>query len=246
MKNSTLLHIPHASTWIPDEYLPLFTLSRGRLKDELLHMTDRYTDELFPGCYPSVKAPVSRLVCDMERFRLDEEEEMARIGMGVCYTRGCRLQQLKQISAGHRTEILRRYYDPHHEALTETVRRTLETCGRCLLVDCHSFASRPLPYEPIQHRERPEICLGTDPFHTPEALVRRAEALFTGMDFSVSVNTPYAGALVPMACYRRELRLQALMIEVNRNMYMNEETGEKTSGFERIRQVLARVVESLV
>ena len=53
-------------------------------------MTDSYTDELFP--VSSVEAgrvvfPVSRLVCDVERFSSDDDEPMAGRGMGVIYTR---------------------------------------------------------------------------------------------------------------------------------------------------------------
>ena len=70
MKNDSpiLLHVPHASIHIPPE-----ELSRFRpvdLADEQLKMTDRYCDELFSG-YDSVVFPVSRLVCDPERFRDD-------------------------------------------------------------------------------------------------------------------------------------------------------------------------------
>ena len=44
---SIVLHIPHASKHIPDEYLKYFTLSKKDLEIELLKMTDHFTDELF-------------------------------------------------------------------------------------------------------------------------------------------------------------------------------------------------------
>jgi N-formylglutamate deformylase len=62
-----------------------------RLNAELSPMTDVYTDELFP--WTSVEAarpvfPVSRLVCDVERFPQDENELMADRGMGTIYKVG--------------------------------------------------------------------------------------------------------------------------------------------------------------
>lgn len=39
------------------------------------------------------------------------------------------------------------------------------------MVDCHSFASTLLPYEPGQARDRADICMGTDRFHTPPELL---------------------------------------------------------------------------
>ena len=43
--DSTVFHIPHASTCIPPEYLSDFY--ENVLTENLLRMTDRYTDELF-------------------------------------------------------------------------------------------------------------------------------------------------------------------------------------------------------
>ena len=237
-----VLHIPHASVVLPAEYRPLFTLPEASLRRELLRMTDRYTDELFRADCPRIVAPVSRLVCDMERFRSDAEEPMAERGMGVCYTRGSEGQPLKSVTDAHRAEILRRYYDPHHAALSRTVRETLAAEGRCLLIDCHSFASSPLPYEPRQEPRRPDICLGTDPFHTPDALVRRFRDYFVSLGYTVDLNTPYDGVLVPMDCYHREPRLSAVMIEVNRRLYMDEATGDRLPSFPALRRQLAELL----
>jgi N-formylglutamate amidohydrolase len=53
-------------------------------------MTDAYTDELFQSDLlgaSTVHYPVSRIVVDPERFESDAEESMARVGMGVIYTK---------------------------------------------------------------------------------------------------------------------------------------------------------------
>ena len=79
-----IIHIPHASTFIPPEYRDAF--DSEKLTHELAVMTDWYTDELFSSDAPRVVFPVSRLVCDPERFRADAEEVMSTIGMGAVYT----------------------------------------------------------------------------------------------------------------------------------------------------------------
>ena len=84
-----VFHIPHASKVIPTDLRRSILLSDAELEIELNKMTDAFTDELF--AVDSLKAytvvfPVSRMVLDPERFLDDDQEVMARRGMGVVYT----------------------------------------------------------------------------------------------------------------------------------------------------------------
>ena len=74
MKN-ILIHIPHSSYAIPNEYKELFYLRDNELFQEQLKMSDSYTDELFDvkGIQKLI-FPISRLVCDVERFRNETDE----------------------------------------------------------------------------------------------------------------------------------------------------------------------------
>ena len=236
-----LLHVPHASTFIPPEELPRFCPID--LADELLKMTDRYCDELFTG-YKKVVFPVSRLVCDPERFRDDAEESMSRIGMGAVYTRTSSGELLRKVTEGEREKLLRRYYDPHHARLTEAVEEKLRTYGRCLIVDGHSFHPVPLPYEPDQEPSRPDFCIGTDPYHTPEQLATFALGFLRREGFTVSLNRPYAGSLVPLKYYRQDHRVSSLMIEVNRRLYMNPD-GKRGKAFIAVLRVVSHLMEHL-
>jgi N-formylglutamate deformylase len=109
-----VIHVPHSSTVIPADVREQFVLSDAELGDELLHMTDWYVDELF--ALPAAEAvtvayPVSRLVCDPERFENDEKEPMAARGMGVIYTATHELKQLRrQLQPAERERLLERYY----------------------------------------------------------------------------------------------------------------------------------------
>ena len=124
--------------------------------------------------------PVSRLVVDPERFSEDSQEPMNQVGMGVTYTRGSLRQPLReQLTQGKRQELLERYYIPHHQKLTEAVEESLLANNHCLIIDGHSFPALPLPYELNQTAFRPDFCLGTDDFHTPEELVTKFVKEFT-------------------------------------------------------------------
>lgn len=115
-----------------------------------------------------------------------------------------------------------------------------------MVLDMHSFPSAPLPYELDQDPNRPDICIGTDSFHTPDAIRDTAREAFEREGLSVAVNRPFSGALVPMSVYHTDNRVLALMVEVNRRLYMNEEAGTKSAEFESMRSTLGRAFSAIV
>lgn len=240
-----VLHAPHASLYIPDEIKSQLLLSERDVEAELLAITDMYVDELFdvPGA-TMITSPVSRLVVDMERFRSDEDEVMAGVGMGAVYERTSDGRELRDITPADRTALLERYYDPYHREFGSAVAACLDQEKRCLIIDCHSFPSRPLPYELDQDSDRPEICLGTCDFHTPDWL-RDFVRDWMAQHFSVAMNRPFAGTFVPSRYYRRDQRVSSIMVEVNRGLYMNEDNGNKNEGFSRIKELMQEFIRGI-
>lgn len=244
---SLVFHIPHASKVIPKEYLKYFVLSPKELNEEILKMTDHYTDQLFEFDAITQKTltfPVSRLLVDPERFISDSEEVMSKVGMGCIYERTHDGEALKNASK-IRDGLINRYYQPHHESFTNMVDECLKLNSKCLIVDCHSFPKNPLPYELNQDPERAEICIGTDSFHTPRELIEGFVSAFSDNGFSVSVDKPFSGAIVPMKFYQTEKRVQSIMIEIRRDLYMNEATGQKIENFYRVKKITAEVIEQI-
>lgn len=84
MHQKLILHIPHSSTKIP--IMEDYVVSYKTLDDEMLKLTDWYTDDLFYSSEDEmVVAEFSRIFCDPERFADDSMEIMAQYGMGVLY-----------------------------------------------------------------------------------------------------------------------------------------------------------------
>jgi N-formylglutamate deformylase len=230
-----VLHIPHSSTVIPTENRGALILKDKALDDQILRMTDHYTAELFdlPGTgITQVVYPVSRLVADPERFLDDALEPMAAKGMGVIYENTADLESLRpKPTAEERVALLDHYYRPHHERFIEAVDNALSKSAQCLVIDCHSFPERPLPFEDDQNHDRPDICIGTDEFHTTEFLAREAGRVFENAGFSLAFNRPFAGSIVPIKHYRKTPEVKSIMIEINRKLYMDEATGERLPVF---------------
>jgi N-formylglutamate amidohydrolase len=245
-----IFHIPHAQAYVPDRERAGIPLNDGDLRTELARVTDWYTDELFAAAAKPeddvVIYPVSRLVVDPERFENDAEEPMAALGVGVIYVRTSTGNQLRDpLTPDERERLLETYYRPHHRRLEAAVATELEQYGRSLIIDCHSFPSVPLIYDRNQVQPRPDFCIGTDSYHTPEKLTEVACQACEALGYSVEVNAPYAGSMVPSVHYRRDRRVASIMIEVNRRLYMDEKTTEKAVGFERTLQHNVQLVEAL-
>ncbi len=247
-----VLHIPHDSTVVPAQVRRKLLLNDSALAIELQHMTDHLTHSLFAepqGEAAVVRAPVSRLVVDVERFVDDEAEPMAARGMGAIYNVTSHLAPLRrQLTLAERQEMLSLWYYPHHEKLEAAVALKLERYGRCLLIDGHSFPARALPYESgDQDIERPDICIGTDSFHTPKALEQTFVDAFGRGGWLVRINAPFAGALVPASRYRTDPRVESVMVEVNRDLYLDPHSCKPNKDFDRIAsEIKSCCVEALL
>lgn len=161
----------------------------------------------------------------MERFCSDEQEIMSKVGMGVIYTKTSTQNALRRkISQKERKALLKSYYFTHHKAFYEAVKKILDKYGKCLIIDCHSFSSFVQDYELTKDAYRSQICLGTNDFHTPKALFDFAKSAFEKAGFEVAINTPFTGAITPIKFYKKDSRVSSLMIEVCRDLYMNEAT----------------------
>jgi N-formylglutamate deformylase len=242
-----ILHIPHASRIIPEDLRDQIVLSDAELAAELTLMTDAFTDELFTLAEATtVRFPISRLLVDVERFADDGQEPMSKVGMGMIYTRTAHGNTLKRTLQPHETRhLVAQTYEAHHQRLLTEVKNELEMYGRALIVDCHSFPGEPLPCEENQSIPRPGFCIGTDAFHTPRALSQATARRIKKMGYSVGINRPYAGTMVPMAFYRKDRRVASILIEVNRSLYMDELAGTKSGRFDTVKEQIQALLGSI-
>jgi N-formylglutamate deformylase len=243
-------HIPHGAVTVPPEERRRLLLTPAQLEHELLVMTDRHISELFAlvvelGGVEFVNQ-TSRLVVDPERFPDDAQEPMARVGMGPVYTRTHNGRPLRSSDPSERARLLASYFEPYARALSHLVGTLLDRFGRCLIIDAHSFASRPLPYEPSQNTHRPAICIGTDPFHTPDVIVQAIEDLCRITGVRTARNHPFAGTYVPLWFWQRDRRVASVMIEVRRDTYMDEATGAPSEIFAVTRGIVAGILRAAI
>lgn len=222
-----ILHIPHAGTrFFPDQQLHAETFLRNAEG-----LIDYFTDELFPPEAPAeniipVVFPYCRTACDVERLADDPLEQ---INLGIQYDRWPdRRKHGFLIAQGE--EYLSAYthneYHRHHRQMEELLSRH----PGALLIDCHSFSSRPSPLLPDPKAiEAYDICIGfnEDPSKPHPDLIGKVIQHFVQCGYRVGINTPFSNSKT----FDTTTPYTSIMIEVNKRIYMDETTLRRTPNF---------------
>jgi N-formylglutamate amidohydrolase len=220
-----IIHVPHASTRIPERYRAPFLLSDDALIAEALTSADLWIDALARAAWPGaeiIKASVSRIVCDVERYADDTKEPMAEQGRGMICTRTHDGRPMRRaLNSAERQELKAAIYDPHWVKLREAA------AGH-VLVDLHSYPIKPWPVELNGSAPRPEISIGASPGLTPSRWIEVLIQHFEHHGYDPEVNTPYDGVIDAGSA-------AAVMIEVRRDLIGD---GPGSSGWGRLVETL--------
>ena len=232
--HNLLLHVPHSSTSFPVESKVCF----NDLDDEERLLIDYYTDNLF---VPEQEAnnichmifPYCRLYCDVERLINDPLE---KDGLGISYSRWVQCQDRHGIvlrSYSVKNEAFALYADYH----SDISKKLVGLIGTTLLVDCHSFSALPN----LLNSNPPDIdiCIGYNDDETcpSKVVIGNIVQYFMSKGYKVGINEPFSNSKT----FNVPVTYHSIMIEVNKRLYMDEHTLEKTEGFEK----LTRIIQSL-
>jgi N-formylglutamate amidohydrolase len=254
---------PHSGIAYPDSFIAASRLDRLTLR----RSEDSFVDELF-GAAPDHGAPLLRALFprsyvdpNREPFELDPamfEDELPpyvnaaspRVAAGLgtvarVVANGQEIYAKKLRFADARARI-EACWRPYHDALSNLLRSTRRQFGHCVLIDCHSMPSVGGPMERDAGRERVDFILG-DCFGSSCAphVIDRVEASLAGMGYAVARNTPYSGGFVTQHYGRPGDGIHTLQIEVNRGLYMDERTIERSAGFARLQEDLTSLIRDL-
>ena len=219
-----ILHIPHAKTKI--KHIEDYT----SLKNSMDILTDWYTDELFK--YKNSKRlvfPYSRLYCDVERFK--ENEEMDKHKMGVFYTRTnygmLRMPQKESLSDVYKI------YDEWHNKLDKLSKH------HKIIIDCHSFYPVKLQHETSY--KRPDFCIGTNE-STPKIVLDLVKTEFQKNNYSYKLNDPFSGTMTP-----KNANIHSIMIEVNKKLYLDKPYtyGHKSENFKKTQKFITNLLDKI-
>ncbi|WP_292901822.1 N-formylglutamate amidohydrolase [Nonlabens sp.] len=244
MDKKIILHIPHSSTHIPlsDGYL----VDPITLEKEILKLTDWYTDDLFYSSEEEmIVAEFSRIFCDPERFTDDSQEVMAQYGMGVLYEKSDTGEVNRIVTPELKEKVLTSYYWKHHNKFNTAVNNQLDHYGKVTIIDCHSYPSKPLKRDLDKNPNRPDFNIGTDSFHTTKELIDLSVSFFKKAGYTLGIDWPYTGSIVPLEHYKKNKNVSSIMLEINRALYLNEPTNQKSETYYQIKQIVSEYIQTI-
>lgn len=137
-------------------------------------------------------------------------------------------------------------YKPYHAALSDLLQATREKFGAYLLIDCHSMPSVGGPMDNDSGASRVDMVLGdaNGTACAPE-VTRLVYDVLTDMGYRVVLNTPYSGGFTTRNYGSPKSHGHTLQIEVNRALYMDEQSISRNKGFDKLSQDLRTMIEAI-
>ena len=255
---------PHSGSVYPRAFLVSARLDATALR----RSEDAFVDTLFAGVTglgaPLLRARFPRAYLDLNRepYELDPRMFDGRLP-GYANTRSVRVAgglgtiarvvgESQEIYAGRLSVAegiarIERLYKPYHATLQHLLDRAHRLFGVAVLVDCHSMPSVPaLATLNADKRIKTDFVLG-DRYGTScdKELVEALDQAMRGRGYVVQRNKPYAGGFITEHYGAPLSGCHAIQIEVNRGLYMDERTIERTDRFPGVAADLTAVAAIL-
>jgi N-formylglutamate amidohydrolase len=254
---------PHSGSGLPSGFFDLTNLSPQQLRAS----EDSHIDELFSGCAdagaPMLRSLMSRAYLDLNRepFELDARMFAERLpsyvntasprvasGLGtIPRTVGDGIviykDQMTFVEAQRRIDALHR---PYHRALGALLEEAWSAMGMVLLVDCHSMPCSAVSHMRSSRGGGIDVVLGDRFGSACDADVTElVERHFIEAGLTVSRNKPYSGGFFTENHGRPRQARHAIQIELNRALYMDEDSRLPHAGFAELKGLLDRLAKTL-
>jgi N-formylglutamate deformylase len=250
-----IVEVPHAGLEVDAEALATLVapaLAIGRDAD--LYVDELYADAPDLGA-TLLTARMSRYICDLNRSEQDVDRDTVLGATGRSSPHGLIWRSTTDNRAAiarplPKSELERRlqaYYRPYHAKLDELVRDRLDRYGFVVLISGHSMPSRGRDGHDDPGRERADVVPGTRQRSTASAAVIDAtEDVARRFHFGVAHDDPYRGGHTTVRYGRPAAGIHAIQIELNRRLYMDEQTlAKKPNEFRVVRSFCRALVQQI-
>jgi N-formylglutamate deformylase len=248
---------PHSGSHYPEDFrfsCPLDVLRRAEdaYVDELYEAAPAHGATLIGALFPRSYLDTNRAVDDLDEAILDgvwptplRPSHKTRAGLGVVRRiarPGTHIYDRK-LSVDEVMARFERCHTPYHRVLADACDRMHAKYGVVWHVNCHSMPSSPSAKE---EGDCADFVLGDrDGTTCARDFTDFVAAFLRGRGYDVRINEIYKGVEIVKRHGRPAENRHSLQIEVDRSLYMNQKTLQKTGGFDRIKADISALIAQL-
>jgi N-formylglutamate amidohydrolase len=256
-----VLDSPHSGRAFPDDFGAIVS------EAELREGEDCYVDELYAGG-PELGAPLlaalwPRTYLDPNRHAGDVDLDLiegiwpgeyrpsgkAKVGKALVWRTledGRPIYSTK-LTVERVSNRIRFFHSPYHQKIQELLDGTHERFGRVYHINCHSMrAVAGKQSDDGEGSVRADFVLGDrDGTSCDPGFTEFVRGVLAGMGYQVKVNDPYKGVELVRAYSDPKAGRHSLQIEINKRLYMDEATLQKTEGFEVLQKNLFSLLQEI-
>lgn len=237
---------PHSGCIYPADFqtvLPASILrwAEDAYVDDLWNGVPRHGGTLLCAEFPRSYVDVNRELDDIDPNVLAEPwtsdvnpTEKSRLGYGLFWhTVNGRPMYDRKLWVGELENRISTYYEPYHAALWRQIDHAVEAFGMVWHLNLHSMPSNSYAaLDQDADRQLADVVLGDrDGTTCDPTLTGIVEDFLTQCGYTVARNDPFKGVALVARIGRPAEHRHSLQIEINRRLYMNETTFEKTENF---------------
>lgn len=241
---------PHSGREYPEDFqfvCSLLALRRAEdaFVEELYAAGPEFGATLLHALFPRSYIDVNRAIDDIDPEVVENWTGRARptersaAGYGLI-RRLCRLDEPLydgRLSASIVMDRINRYYHPYHFQLARVIDELWTRFGSVWHVDVHSMPSRG--------RVADFVIGDLDGTTADRAFVDLVAAHLGGLGYRVAINDPFKGVELIRRYSDPSRGRHSIQLEINRALFMDEDTLEKRSSFDSVRRDVTSLIRAI-
>lgn len=259
---SVVFDSPHSGVTLPADFQPavsasLVLVSADTHVEALWASVPEYGAPLLAAEFPRSFLDLNRAPEDIDPALLDapwpgplSDAPSVRRGMGLIwrYAWGDTPMYADRLAVAEVQRRIDTYWRPYHDALAHLIDSTHRRHGAVWHIDCHSMPATAHRLSPdAEGTARADIVLGDrDGTACDPVFTDFVAATFRKLGYDTRINDPFKGAELVRRHADPSQGRHSLQIEINRRLYMDEVTRERSAGFDRLAGDLSTVAEAIV
>lgn len=253
---------PHSGTQYPSDF------GYSVQFQELRRCEDTHVEKLWASVpnhggvllsanFPRSYIDPNRAVDDIDQAMLNAawpsvcspSKRCTELGNGLIFSKTTQLNDIYQrkLSVPEVQNRINRFWRPYRQTLDDALQSAAMTYGVRWHLNLHSMPSNAYHRLGIvTDKKLADIVLGDlNGLSSSSEFTDVVAAQFVRLGYSVAFNDPYAGLDLLRQYGRPDRGFQSLQIEVNRAVYMNEDTREPLSHFVKVQADMGLVLEGI-